>query len=303
VSERQRERTDDTADDGGYAALRHDVGVVELARDAVSVRGPAAVEFLQGQLSQDVAALPVGGSAESLVLQPQGRVDAYVRVWRRAEDEVVLDVDGGHGEALLARLDRFRLRVAADLEPVPWRCLALRGPRAREVDAVGAVLPADWPGWPGVDVVGEEPGAPEGVPRCSSAAWEAARIEVGVPRMGAELDERTIPAEAGIVDRTVSFTKGCFTGQELVARIDSRGGNVPRRLRGVLVADGQPPPAGAEVVLDGAVVGALTSVARSPASGTVALAYVRRAVELPAEAVVRWDGDERPARVTTLPMA
>ena len=92
-------------------------------------------------------------------------------------------------------------------------------------------------------------------------AYEAVRIECGVPAMGSELTERTIPAEAGqwVIDRSVSFTKGCYTGQELVARIDSRGGNVPRHLRGIVI-DADPPPVGGVVVADGVEVGTLTSV-------------------------------------------
>nr|MBA2625087.1 hypothetical protein [Acidimicrobiia bacterium] len=132
--------------------LRDDVGAVLLPRDVLAVRGPDAVTFLQGQLAQDVAALAHGASADSLLLQPTGKVDALLRITRTGEEEVVLDVDGGHGDAVAARLARFRLRVKADIEPLPWRCVALRGPRAHDVadaavvtDAGGLALPADWP--------------------------------------------------------------------------------------------------------------------------------------------------------------
>jgi folate-binding protein YgfZ len=116
--------------------------------------------------------------------------------------------------------------------------------------------------------------------------YEQLRIEYGVPVMGAELTEDTIPAEAGdwVVATSVSFTKGCFTGQELVARIDSRGGNVPRHLR-VLDVDGPTPAPGTDVVLDGDVVGRVTS-----AAGAVALAYIKRSVTPPAS-VTLGDGD------------
>ena len=295
----------DLADD--YRALRTDAGAIDLPRDFLRVWGPDAVSWLQGQLAQDVAALGVGAAADSLLLQPQGKVDALVRVLRTGADELVLDVDEGFGDAVLARLRRFKIRIKADVEPLPWRCIAVRGPRAHEVAAGasgGTLVDSDWPGLPGVDVVGEAPLAPEGVRRCSLAAWHAVRVEAGVPAMGAELTERTIPAEAGIVDRSVSFTKGCYTGQELVARIDSRGGNVPRRLRGVVVAGvsgGMEPPVGASVVAGGREVGTLTSVASSP-GGAVALAYVRRDVEPPADAEVRWEGGSAAARVETLPL-
>ncbi|MGQ0521018.1 MAG: CAF17-like 4Fe-4S cluster assembly/insertion protein YgfZ [Actinomycetota bacterium] len=288
-----------------YHALRHGAGAVALPRDFLRVSGPDAVSWLQGQLSQDVAKLAVGASADSLLLQPQGKVEALVRVTRTAADAMVIDVDGGFGEAVAARLRRFKIRVKAELEPLEWRCLAVRGPRAAEVAAGatgGMVLAADWPGLPGVDVVGEEPALPAGVRACSMEAWQAVRVEAGVPAMGAELTERTIPAEAGVVERTVSFTKGCYTGQELVARIDSRGGNVPRHLRGVVVAAGDAvPPVGAAVVSGDREVGTVTSVAARP-DGTVALAYVRRDVEPPADAELRWEGGSAPARVESLPL-
>ena len=291
-----------------YDALRADVGAVEVARDVLRVAGPDAVAFLQGQLSQDVAGLALGASAWSFLLQPQGKVDALVRVTRTGEEECLVDVDGGFGEATAARLRRFKLRVRADLEPLAWSCLALRGPRAPAAAARGPVgeaqaVAADWPGLAGVDLLGPAPVVPEGVRACGRDAYEAVRVEAGWPAMGAELDERTIPAEAGVVDRAVSFTKGCYTGQELVARIDSRGNNVPRRLRAVVVGAGAA-PVGAAVTAaaDAKALGALTSVARSPRLGTVALAYVHRDVEPPAEATVRWEGGSAPARVEALPL-
>ncbi|HWC10217.1 MAG TPA: glycine cleavage T C-terminal barrel domain-containing protein [Acidimicrobiales bacterium] len=292
------------ADD--YAALRDDVGAVELRRDVLRASGPDALAFLEGQLSQEVD-LPPGGSAWSFLLQPQGKVVALVRFVRRGDDEFLLDTDGGWGAAVLERLQRYKLRVKCDLEALDWRCVALRGPRAAEVsppaDGDVVVATAEWPGWPGVDLLGPAPAFPPGVRPCPEEAYEIVRIEAGVPAMGSELDERTIPAEAGIVPQTVSFTKGCFTGQELVARIDSRGGNVPRHLRGVIVAAESPPPVGAAVQADGKDVGSLTSVGVSPGLGApVALAYVGRAVAPPAEVTLAWEGGSAPARVETLPL-
>jgi folate-binding protein YgfZ len=288
----------------GYRALTEDVALVDLPRDVLRVTGTDAAAFLQGQLSQDLDALParIGSSADALLLQPAGKVDALLRVTRWTEGAFLLDVDAGWGEAVSTRLRRFLLRMDVAIEPLPWRCLALRGPRAHEVDTGSLPLTADWPGWPGVDVLGDPPPRPEGVPEASPEDYEAARIEAGVPRMGAELDERTIPAEAGVVERAVSFTKGCFVGQELVARIDSRGGNVPRRLRGLVVAGDEVPPAGATVVARDREVGRVTSGARSPARGPVALAYLGRAVEVPAPVVVRWEGAEAAAEARALPL-
>ncbi|MDP9387365.1 MAG: hypothetical protein M3Q48_05405, partial [Actinomycetota bacterium] len=190
---------------------------VEIPRDVVRVTGTDAVRFLQGQLSQDVAALAAGTSAWSFLLQPQGKVDAWLRVSRRGDDEFLLDVDGGFGSAVVTRLERFKLRTKADVEQVPWRCFAVRGTRSAGTGGVVVADPA-WPLVPGVDLLGPEPVAPDGVHTGSGTDYEVLRIECGVPAMGRELTERTIPAEAGVVERSVSFTKGCYTGQELVAR-------------------------------------------------------------------------------------
>jgi len=287
-----------------YDAFRKAAGAVELPRDFVRAAGPDVITFLQGQLSQDVAGLAVGASTWALLLQPQGKVVAFLRVLRTGEEEVVLETDAGFGPAVVERLSRFKLRVRCGLDPLDWKCIAVRGPASHEaVDhGTGTVVVADWPGLFGADLVGESP-EPPSVQFCSLEAYEVVRIEAGIPVMGRELDEGTIPAEAGIVDMSVSFTKGCYTGQELVARIDSRGGNVPRRLRGIVLGGGASPPVGAAVSSDGKEVGRLTSVAFSPGLGaTVALAYVRRAVEPPAEVVVEWEGGSSPASVEALPL-
>jgi folate-binding protein YgfZ len=296
-----------------YLAFRREAGAVWLPRDFVVVSGPGATTFLQGQLSQDIAALAAGGSTWALLLQPQGKLVAFLRVLREGDDRYVLETDAGYGPVVIERLNRFKLRVKADIEPLAWRCLAVRGPKAHEVagDERGAAaasvqVVADWPGLPGVDLVGEDPQPPEGVRLCSLDAYEAVRIEAGIPVMGRELDESTIPAEAGVVERSVSFTKGCYTGQELVARIDSRGGNVPRRLQGVIVGTNVLPPPGASLRAgqNGEKdVGRLTSVAESlDRRAPVALAYVGRAVTPPADVTVVWEGGSAPGRVEPLPL-
>ncbi|MDP1821214.1 MAG: glycine cleavage T C-terminal barrel domain-containing protein [Acidimicrobiales bacterium] len=263
--------------------LRNTLGAVAVARDVVLVHGPEAVAFLQGQLSQDVDGLAVGASAPAFLLQPTGKVEAVVRITRSADDEVLLDVDAGWGEAVLARLRRFKLRTKADLDPATWTGVALRGPGAGEAAASMAVdgarhLPACWPGVEAADVLGPD-GATSFVELAGERALEALRVEAGVPAMGREVSGSTIPAELGqwLIDASVSFTKGCYTGQELVARIDSRGGNVPKPLRG-LVLDATGAEAGASVLHGGADVGRVTSVAMSSALGPVALALVGRGV-------------------------
>jgi folate-binding protein YgfZ len=288
--------------DSDYQLLHEGVGAAWIERDVVSVRGPAAVTFLQGQTSQDVARLAVGESAWTWVLQPQGKVEALCRVTRVADDELLLDTDGGWGEALTARLNRFKLRTKAEIAAVAWRCLAVRGPGVGGLTLDpdgGLAVDAGWPGFPGIDVLGVDPVLPDGATMVSAAAFEVARIEAGVPRMGTELTEKTIPAETGLVARTVSFTKGCYTGQELVARIDSRGGNVPRHLRRMVLD--QLAPTGASVTVGVKASGTLTSVAAHPNGGAVALGFLGRDVIPPAPAEITWDGGSTNGRVEALP--
>src|SRR5438552_13233126 len=294
--------------DADYRALREDVGAVRLPRDFVRVGGPDALEFLDGQLSQDVKALAVRAPALSLLLQPQGKVVALVRVTRTADDEFVLDTDAGWGGAVIERLSRLKLGVKCDIEPTDGHCIALRGPGlggGRWYAEVGTYAARfDWPGLVAVDLIGPDPSLPDFARECSLDAYEAVRVEAGVPVTGRELDERTIPHEAGpwLIGQTVSFTKGCYTGQELVARVDSRGGNVPRRLRGLIVAGGLTPSAGAVVHFDGKDSGTVTSAARSPALGPVALAYVKRDVPVPGDVTLAWDGGEAAAQLQELPL-
>jgi tRNA-modifying protein YgfZ len=197
-------------------------------------------------------------------------------------------------------------------------------------------LPFEWNGWSGIDLLGPkdvilDPSTgplPEGIIPCGRDAVEACRIASGLPAMGSELTDKTIAAEAGLVEHTVSFTKGCYTGQELIARLDSRGNNVPRRLVGVVggtdpdgdrlafgmtlhageppaVAPGSEAPDVAAVAAD-KVVGSVTSAAWSPELGAwVALAYLHRTVEAPGPVRVRSGdglGGAQAARVALLPL-
>jgi tRNA-modifying protein YgfZ len=316
-------------------ALRQGAGAFRAGRDVVAVRGPDAEAYLQGQLSQDVAVLAVGASTDALLLEPDGKLSALVRVTRTDGQGFVLDVDGGYGEAVAARLRRFLLRSKVELEHLPWRDLSLRGAGVHEA-AAGLLtvlaergvlaLPFAWNGWTGIDLLGPEdvvlgPGAadlPAGVTACGVDAVEACRIASGIPAMGTELTGKTIAAEAGLVERTVSFTKGCYTGQELVARIDSRGSNVARRLVGIVAPAGEVTPLSRGMTVhggdapagDGAaedkVAGTITSAAWSVELGAwVALGYLHRNVEAPGPVRVRsgdGTGGSRPARVERLPL-
>lgn len=263
-----------------------DIAAAWLTRDLVRVGGPDARSFLQGQLSQDVSS---NSTALTLVLQPQGKLDAWARFSAAEDDDCfLLDIEGGWGGHLVERLERFLIRVKVVLELEEGvSMLAIRGQRQISVPPVDATLvsPFTWHGWQGLDLIGvDEP--PSGVRVVGRDVYEQARIAKGFPVMGAELDARTIPAEVpGLVETSVSFSKGCYTGQELVARIDSRGGNVARHLRR-LELDGVAPVA-AEVVVDGKVVGVITSSADG-----AALAFIGRSVVPPAPAIVSWGAGE-----------
>lgn len=248
-------------------------------RDAIRVSGPDAASYLQGQLSQDVDALAVSTSTWTFVLRPEGKVHTWARLTKTAADSFLLDTDQGAGEAMQDRLERFLLRTRADIEEFELPVVAVRGDApAGELHGGVLRLPVAGPALRGYDLLGEAAELPDDVDRVDEAALDADRVVHGVPKMGAELTEDTIPAEVGqwIVDQSISFTKGCFVGQELVARIDSRGGNVPRHLRAIVTDE--PVLVGAEVQAD-APCGPVTSVAESPLFGHVALAYCGRRVE------------------------
>jgi folate-binding protein YgfZ len=287
--------------------------LARTTRDLVYVSGPDAASYLQGQLSQDVEKLPAGGLVQSFVLSPQGKVDGWGRVHRVADEEFEIDVDPGAGSVWVERLNRFLLRTAAEIsleEDVDM--LAARagkgefGIAARLIDDW---LPASWPGIGGADLLGEgstDPAAvlqaiEEGAVEVEWATLDAIRIRSGVPVWGAEIDHDTIPATLGqrIIDQSVSFTKGCFTGQELVARIDSRGGHVPKLLHGVEIHGGSPEP-GAEVSVGDEFVGTITSAAPDNEVGSVGLVFVPRAFEVPVGGV-ECDVDGTPSRLVHLP--
>lgn len=303
------------------AQIRGGVAMLPGTRTAVLVEGPDAATYLQGQLSQDVAGLASGESAWSLILAPQGKVDVFVRATRTGDESFVLDTDAGFEDRLVARLQRFLLRTKAIVTALPWSSLALRGPEA--VSLAGSlssgsdlvVAPVQWGTVNGVDLVGSADALNTALPAdarppvMSCEAFDLLRIEAGEPLMGAELDEATIPAAAGVVERSVSFTKGCYTGQELVARMDSRGSNVPRRMVGLEIA-GEPVERAmladvelfasddAELVKS---VGAVTSAQWSPErNATVALAYVGRAVTDGSVLQVRTPAGVVSAQMTTL---
>ncbi|MFZ4719996.1 MAG: YgfZ/GcvT domain-containing protein [Ilumatobacteraceae bacterium] len=204
----------------------------EYPRDVARVSGPDAASYLQSQLSQDIRAMQVGDTRWSFLLQPTGKVDVLLRIRRTADEEFVLDTDAGFGETMVARINRFKIRVKADVELLDWPCVAVRGADAARLD--GAV-----PSWgSGYDLFGSD--APADLPAGSADDLLAARIDAAWPAMGAEIvPGETIPAETGITDVAVSFTKGCYPGQELVERMDSRAVTAPRLLQRLDAAEAE----------------------------------------------------------------
>jgi folate-binding protein YgfZ len=271
----------------------------------VVVNGPDATSFLQSLVSQDLDPIAIDETASSMLLSPQGKLDVLFRITRVADDEWWLDTEADFGSRLAASLTRFRIRVKAEIEDRTDTSALLSVVGAVAPAAEGArALPARWGDAAGVDLVGDatavaaaRDAVDDSVARWSAEQLEAFRIEQGVPRLGTDLDEKTIPQEAFLEADAVSFTKGCFLGQELVTRIDTRG-HVNRYLRRLAVEGDVVPPRGASIEADGKEVGTVTSSAAVPDDGRiVALGMVRREVEPPAGVTLRWDGVDASAAV------
>jgi folate-binding protein YgfZ len=312
-----------------YAALRHGAAVVDLGfRTLVRATGADRVSFLQGMLSNDVAHLSSGAGCLALLLTIQGRITADVRV-AALDDALLLDVDTRLRAAFVAALEQ--LLIADDVElgpPVePLALLGVEGPdagrvvrpgelpafghamveiaatpvrvvRASEVGGAGYVLHVPVGAvarvWDACVAAGARP--------CGMDALEGRRVEVGIPRIGVDGDEKTLALELPL-EAAVSQTKGCYLGQEVIARGTARG-HVNRRLAG-LVLDGPTPPVGAPLVRDGKDAGLVTTVAHAfGAGGPAALGLVRREWWEPGtELAVRHGHAVTIARVAGFPLA
>ena len=228
-----------------YVALRDGAGLTDPEWAVIRVHGPDAVSFLQGLLSQD---LQPGTCVRTFLLGPRGKLRALA--WALVgEDEVLLVTDTP--DVLVQDLSRYRIRVKAEIEsddrPVRLLIGATSDSALPEAPAERSwVAGSDWAvgdvsihGRVRRVIIGNVPlGA---VTAVGTTAAEAVRIELGEPLVGVDVDESTIPQETGLVDDAVSFTKGCYLGQELVARIDSRG-RVNQRLVGIRLAEAVIPP-------------------------------------------------------------
>jgi folate-binding protein YgfZ len=220
--------------------------IASRARDFVRVSGPDADDFLQRMVSNDVAA---SDRCDALLLTPKARIVAPLHILRRAPDDFLLLTEPGLGEVVRTQLLRSRFAAKVEIEPEQHESWLVLG---------------------GEEVLDERPAGDE----ASEEELERWRIESGIPRWGSELDDRVLPAEAGLEQTHISFTKGCYPGQEPIARQHHRG-KVNRRLR-VLDIDGDVAP-GDELTFRDRSVGRITS-----AVDGVALAYVR--VEVPDDA-------------------
>ena len=220
--------------------------VAKREREFVRVAGPEAADYLQRMVSNDVAALAVGVACPALLLTAKARVIAPLVVWRRGEEDFLLLTEPGLGDVVHAHLTRMRLRARCEIEPEQHESvLVFGGDDGIATDFAGAREL--------VDASLE--------PTLSEEELELRRIEAGVPRWGSEIDDRILPAEAGLDATHISFSKGCYPGQEPVARLHFRG-HANRELR-VVELDEEPD------------VERVTSAATRPDGSRVALAYVR----------------------------
>lgn len=245
--------------------------VATRPRDYVGVAGPDAEDFLQRMLSNDVTSAP----CRALLLTPKARVIAPVTVVRRAEDDFLLLTEPGLGEPVTSTLLRARFAAKVKIEQEEHTSVVAFGeeegiPNREFGEAASELLDA------GVE------------PTLSGEELEQLRIEAGMPAWGKEIDDSILPAEAGLDETHVSFTKGCYPGQEPIARLRHRG-KVNRILRVLEVEDASQ---GDEIRVSDKVVGRVTS-----AAGGRALAYVR--VEVPLDAQLAVGADRKTGRALT----
>jgi folate-binding protein YgfZ len=305
-------------------------------RGRIVVSGRDRASYLQGLLTNDVVALGAGQGCYSAYLTPQGRMITDLWVYELG-DVMLLSLPAAVKDAVLAKLDQFIFSEDVQLGDVTdtFDSIVVVGPAAAA--DVGAVLGLDAATLASLPEHGNvratagnepaivlrvtdagEPGYEVLVAREHAAAFEAAlrerhvelldagtadalRVEAGVPVFGRDMDDDTIPLEAGIEPRAISFTKGCYVGQEVIIRVLHRGhGRVARRLVGLSFPDAQADPAGTGLAVDGKEVGSITSSVVSPALGRgIALGYVKRDHATPGTRVTTASGRE--AEVVTLP--
>jgi len=241
----------------------------DIAKDVIIVQGDDSQAFLHSQLANDIASLPVGASMHSLLLEPTGHVSAIVRVVRHEDTVFTLDVDAGFGDAVIVRLQRFVLRAKVTMRRSDWVVRAFRGPDAVRKIGVGPgrAVPY-WGSEDEVDIVGDASQLPTVREQTEPEQIDYSRADSRWPKLGVDVLVGDIPGTAGILSVAVSFTKGCYPGQELVERMDSRGTTAPVVVR-ALPREGL--GVGARVMEDDQSVGTVTSV-----GAHIALARIAR---------------------------
>jgi folate-binding protein YgfZ len=245
-------------------------------RAFVRVAGPAAEDYLERMLSNSVISLPEGKALDALLLTAKARVIAPLRVFRRGREDFLLLTEPELGDVVRAELLRSRFATRVEIELESHDSYLLFGYAAGETN--GLSLPNPDYGVSALEVI--DGTTPAGARTLSDDELEALRIRAGTPRFGKEIDDRVLPAEAGLVERAVSLEKGCYPGQEPVARLHYRG-HVNRELRVLRLEDGGMPGPEATIEYRGKAVGRVTSAVATE-EGVLALAYVR--VEVPHDA-------------------
>ena len=305
--------------DAQYRQLREECGLLVRERGFIDVLGPDGAEYLQGQLTNDVEAVAVGEGQYAALLDRKGHMQTDMRLIRVGEDAILLDCEPAAKDVALKHLTMYSIGrdVQVGDATAERGAVSLIGPRSAEI--AGTPPLPEYANEPttvaGVDVVAV--GTREGIDlllplaerdrvlgvlteagavQVSPEAAEIVRVEAGVPRFGAEMDTATMPAEAGIVEDAVSFTKGCYIGQETVARLHYKG-KPNRHLRGLRLSGVAEP--GAALRLGEKEVGTLGGAVVSPALGPIGLAIVRREAEPGTEVAVGEDGVT--AEVVALP--
>jgi folate-binding protein YgfZ len=305
--------------DAQYRQLREECGVLPRERAVIAVTGPDGAEYLQGQVTNDVEALQVGEGQYAALLDRKGKMQTDLRILRSGDAEIQVDLEPGPKDQALRHLTMYSIGsdVAVTDATAGRALLSLIGPRAAEI-AAAPPLPEfanESTTIAGIEAlaVGTRDGidlftaaadrdrllaalTEAGAVEVTPAAVEIVRVEAGVPRFGAEMDAGTMPAEAAIVEDAVSFTKGCYIGQETVARLHYKG-KPNRHLRGLKLSAAAPP--GAALRLGEKEVGTLGGAVVSPALGPIGLAIVRREAEPGTELTVGEDGVT--AEVVALP--
>jgi folate-binding protein YgfZ len=283
--------------DGQYRALREEAGFLVRDRSSLLVSGTDAAEYLQGQLTNDIEALEPGSGCYAALLDRKGHLSSDLRVLRLENGDLWLDLEPGPAEPVLKHLRTYSIGRDVEIEDVTerWAIVSLIGPRAGELSGFEGVGPEHAQRsrqWDGTDVLGvatdvgidlivkaedatalEAALASAGAVRVSDEAAEIVRVESGRPRFGLDMSSEHMPAEAGIVERAVDFEKGCYIGQEPVARLHYRG-KPNRTLRGLRLS--APAAHGDPLLLGEREVGAIGTACLSPAHGPIALAIVRR---------------------------